>query len=365
MSGGVDSSVAAARLKAEGYDVIGLTLKIWEDEAEAEKPLKRWQDRSCCKVGVARYVAKQLGIPHEVVEARPAFERDVIDDFTEEYLNGRTPNPCVRCNERVKFGLLLQAALSSGADLVATGHYARVERAEPPQPSGRWLLKKAADRFKDQTYFLYRLDQTTLGRVLFPLGALQKAEVWAQAADLGFPAEEMAESQEVCFVTQRDYREFLDARAPEASRPGPIVTERGAVVGQHRGVAFYTVGQRRGLGVAGTDRLYVTALDPVTNHVVVGEEAALYTQALVAGDLNWIAIERPEDHEPPLNRLEPMNVTVKIRSRHPETPARLEPCGPDRVRLLFDTPQRAVSPGQSAVFYQGDVVIGGGIIQAK
>ena len=371
MSGGVDSSVAAALLKADGYEVIGLTLKIWEDEGEEQKA---WKDRSCCKVGLAKYIAEQLGISHQVVEARQAFQRVVIEDFSDEYLQGRTPNPCVRCNEQIKFGMLLEAATAAGADAIATGHYARVERQDTAYSisqgscnstcssenrSGRWILKKAADPDKDQTYFLYRLNQAALGRALFPLGGLHKTEVWAKARALGFPADEMTESQEVCFVTQRDYREFLEENVPEARRPGQIVTERGEPVGEHRGIAFYTVGQRRGLGIAGAERLYVTALDPVANRVIVGEEPALYRDSLVAGELNLIAVDRLDG---------PLDVTVKIRSRHPETPARIEPSGgpdPDhqKARVVFETPQRAVSPGQSVVFYQGEVVVGGGIIQ--
>lgn len=368
MSGGVDSSVAAAMLKAEGHDVIGVTLKIWEDEGEEGK---QWKDRSCCKVGVARYVAEQLGIPHQVVEAREAFEGAVIQDFSNEYLKGRTPNPCVRCNERIKFGFLLDSAQALGADAVATGHYARVERqwiqhsctttnSVTNDTDGRWLLKKAVDTVKDQTYFLYRLSQAALARAIFPLGNLHKTEVWAKAEAFGFPAEEMAESQEVCFVTQRDYREFLDEQVPAAKQPGLIVTGRGETVGAHQGIAFYTVGQRRGLGRLDSsggrpgERLYVTGLDPLNNRVIVGEESALYRESLVAGDLNLIAIDDLDS---------PLDVTVKIRSRHPETPAQIEPDGPGRVRVTLESPQRSVSPGQSVVFYRGEVVVGGGIIQ--
>lgn len=371
MSGGVDSSVAAALLKAEGYDVIGLTLKIWEDEGEERKA---WKDRSCCKVGLAKYIAEQLDIPHHVVEAREAFQDAVIKDFSDQYLQGRTPNPCVRCNERVKFGMLLQAAEAAGADTVATGHYAMNEwnttaysvnqefcnaTSSVSCGHGRWLLKKAVDMAKDQTYFLYRLNQAVMSRTIFPLGGLTKREVWAKAAALGFPADEMAESQEVCFVTQRDYRGFLEEEVPEARRPGLIVTEQGESVGEHRGIAFYTVGQRRGLGIAGDRPLYVTALDAIANRVVVGEKPSLYRNSLIAGDLNLIAVDRLDG---------PLNVTAKIRSHHPETPARIEPFSASdtsggQIRVVFETPQRAVSPGQSVVFYQGDVVVGGGIIQ--
>lgn len=346
MSGGVDSCATAMILKEEGYRVIGVTLKVWKDE---ENPDKRWQDRSCCKVGVARYVAQRLGIEHRVIDVQPEFRRSVIEDFIDGYLGGETPNPCVRCNERIKFGRLYEIAMEFGADFLATGHYVRLEKNE----TGRHRLRRAADARKDQSYFLYRLRAEILPRLIFPLGSMQKSDVWRRVESLDLPADEMKESQEICFVTQQDYRQFLSLEAPQATRPGRIVTSQGKVLGEHQGVAFYTVGQRRGLGISAPERLYVVELRPDENTVVVGAESELLCEELAANDLNLFM-------EGPLRQ--PMDVEVKIRYRHASVPARIEPMDDLTVRVKLQSPQRAVTLGQSVVFYRGDELIGGGII---
>lgn len=349
MSGGVDSCATALILKEQGYRVIGVTLKVWKEQ---ERPDKRWQDRSCCKVGVARYVAQRLGIEHHVIDVQSEFRRSVIDDFVEGYLGGETPNPCVRCNERIKFGRLFEIAMGLGADFLATGHYVRLERSEP---TGRHILMRAADARKDQSYFLYRLRPAILPRLIFPLGAMLKSDVWRRVESLDLPPDEMRESQEICFVTQQDYREFLSIQAPQAVRPGRIVTSQGEVLGEHQGVAFYTVGQRRGLGISSTDRRYVVELRPDENTVVMGPEAELLCEELIAKDLNFF-VKRP--------LRQPIEGEVKIRYRSASVPARIEPWGDGNVRVRLQIPQRGVTPGQSAVFYRGDELLGGGIIHA-
>jgi len=347
MSGGIDSAVAAFLLQEAGYDVIGVTLTLWKDEGEDEK---RWQDRSCCKVGLARHVAKQLAIPHHAIDIQKAFQKEIIDDFCESYLEGLTPNPCVRCNERMKFGHLLKVAEEFDAAFIATGHYGRIRYQSGPD---RYALYKGLDPDKDQSYFLYRLSQKQLAATLFPLGEMTKSAVYQKAGELGLPYEEVLESQEVCFVTQKDYRAFLAENRPEAESPGEIVTEAGEVVGQHAGVAFYTVGQRRGLGIALGKRTYVTRLDPVNRKVVVGSEEDLLQKDLVAGELVWGGGGPPSG---------PLKVRGKIRYRTEEHEATLSPKSEGQVHVSFDTAQRGISPGQSIVFYDGDEVIGGGVI---
>ena len=254
MSGGVDSSVAASILVEQGYDVRGVTLQVWEDEDEETRKTKRWEDRGCCKVGIAKHVAKLLEIPHELIDTREIFQTGVIDDFTHSYLSGNTPNPCVRCNERVKFGSLYAHAQNMGADFVATGHYAKVFQ----DPDGKFQLGMAEDRKKDQSYFLYRISSEWLPAILFPLGKLQKSEVWERAEAMGLPTEELKESQEICFVTQGNYKDFLKQHAPESIKPGTFVDMQGSPIGQHEGVAFYTSGQRKGLGIAtGNDSTFI------------------------------------------------------------------------------------------------------------
>ncbi len=349
MSGGVDSSVAALLLVEQGFQVQGVTLQVWEQEDESAAVSKRWQERSCCKVGIARYVAKRLGISHEVIDARASFRSAVIDDFLSGYLGGTTPNPCVRCNERVKIRALYRLSEERGADFLATGHYARVL----PEPTGQGLYR-ALDARKDQSYFLYRIDRSWLPRVLFPLGALNKTQVWAKAEALGLPADELKESQEICFVSQGDYRTFLSTEAPESSRPGNFMDADGQVVGRHEGIAYYTPGQRRGLGVAAGHRLYVQRVDASTNTVVLGPEEGLFRADCGVKDLNVFDDALTTG---------PTRADVKVRYATPPVAAILQPVGDETLQVQLSVPQRALSPGQSAVFYDGDRVLGGGIIQ--
>jgi tRNA-specific 2-thiouridylase len=350
MSGGVDSSVAAALLVEAGQEVVGITLRTapW---AEAEDESARFG--SCCSPATtrgARAVARQLRIPYYLLNHEREFSRLVIDDFTREYAAGRTPSPCVVCNREVKFGTLLRRALAWEADAVATGHYARIG-VDPA--SGRVLLYRARDPVKDQSYFLWPLTQDQLARARFPIGEMTKPEVREYARRRGLATADTPESQELCFVSG-DYREFLRARAPHAFRPGPIVDEAGHEVGVHAGLAGYTVGQRRGLGATGGGApRFVVRLDPERNAVVVGPPESLEARGLVATDVNLIALAALDG---------PLDVHARIRHSAPLVPARVCPEGPGRVEVRFAQPQRAVTPGQSVVFYRGDLVIGGGII---
>ena len=356
MSGGVDSAVTAALLQDAGHEVIGLTLTLWQDENEDEKA---WQDRSCCKVGLARHVAKQLNIPHHKVDIRKTFQNEVIDNFCDTYLIGETPNPCVRCNERVKFARLLSAAGELGADYLATGHYSRIRYDAAHK---RYALFKGLDLNKDQSYFLYRLTQAQLAATLFPLGGMCKEDVYKKAADLGLPYEEILESQEVCFVTQKDYRTFLSENRPQAARPGEVLTTSGAVVGQHEGLAFYTVGQRRGLGIAMGERRYVTRLEPQLNQVIIGTEEDLLQDCFIAKDMVWGAYGPLKTER---------SVQARIRHRGALMDARLSllekgnPPEAAAVSVRLHRPEGGITPGQAVVFYQGDEVIGGGIISKE
>ena len=350
MSGGVDSSVAAALLVRQGYDVQGVTLQVWEHEDETVAVSKRWEERGCCKVGIARYVAQTLKIPHEVIDTRETFRASVIDDFVTGYLEGTTPNPCVRCNERVKLRSLVELADERGIDFVATGHYVQIDQSE-----GTPTLQRAADPKKDQSYFLYRLHQSWLTRLLFPVGGMRKSDVWIEAETLGLPADELKESQEICFVSHGDYRTFLEKEAPAAKKPGAFVDGEGRYLGDHEGIAFYTPGQRRGLGIATGRRLYVQEVQPDTNTVVLGPEESLRRSQCDVADLNLFdssLIRGTTD------------VTVKVRYATPAVPATIQSRSDTTLRILFHEPQRALSPGQSAVFYRNDRVLGGGIIQS-
>jgi len=349
MSGGVDSSVAAKLLKDQGYEVLGVTLKVWEEEDETSVS-KRWQERGCCKVGIAKHVAKLLDISHQVIDTRDSFQQGVIDDFIGGYLQGTTPNPCVRCNERVKFGGLLQVAEQLGADYIATGHYATIQQDE----AGTSFLARGRDTKKDQSYFLYRIPAKWLSKMLFPLGAMKKPQVWEEAVAMGLPVEELKESQEICFVTQGDYRAFLKEHAPQATNPGNFVDSEGHELGQHEGVAFYTPGQRKGLGIATGNRLYVQRVVPDLNLVVLGPPEELDTKTCQVADLNIFS---------PESLIEGQLLDVKFRYGSPPVPARLHWDGANSISVTFETPVRALSPGQSAVFYEGDHVLGGGIIQ--
>jgi len=353
MSGGVDSSVAAALLVEGGHEVIGITLRTtpWEEPAA-----ETTRFGSCCSPATARgarAVARQLGIPYYLLNHEREFGELVIGDFVREYGRGRTPSPCVVCNRDVKFGTLLRRALAWEADAVATGHYARVDR-DPA--SGRWGLGRAHDDTKDQTYFLWPLSQVQLARAMFPLGELTKAQVRARARALGLATAETPESQELCFIAQADYRPFLRSRAPEAFRPGPILDEAGDELGIHAGLGAYTVGQRRGLGLAGPEPRYVIRLDPSRNAVVVGGGPALAVAGLIATEVNLIACEALDG---------PVAVEVRIRHNAPLVAAVLRTRAPGEAEVRFAVPQRAVTPGQSVVFYRGETVLGGGVITAS
>jgi tRNA-specific 2-thiouridylase len=350
MSGGVDSSVAAALLVRQGYDVHGVTLQVWEHEDETVAVSKRWEERGCCKVGIARYVAQTLKIPHEVIDTRETFRAGVIDDFIAGYLEGTTPNPCVRCNERVKLLGLVELAEARGIHFVATGHYVRIGESE-----GLPTLRRAADLKKDQSYFLYRLRQSWLARLLFPVGCMQKTAVWMEAEARGLPIDELKESQEICFVSHGDYRTFIEKETPAAKKPGAFVDEEGRYLGDHEGIAFYTPGQRRGLGIATGRRLYVQQVQPATNTVVLGTEESLRRGQCDVADLNLFDSSLLSGST---------EVEVKVRYATPATPATLQSLSEGTLRLLFHEPQRALSPGQSAVFYRNDHVLGGGIIQS-
>jgi tRNA-uridine 2-sulfurtransferase len=350
MSGGVDSSVAAALLVRQGYRVQGVTLQVWEHEDETVAASKKWQERGCCKIGIARHVAKTLNISHEVLDRRETFRKGVIDDFLQGYAGGTTPNPCVRCNERIKIRGLIELAAERGIPYVATGHYVGIRT-----DGGRSILHRSVDPKKDQSYFLYRLKSEWLPKLLFPVGGMQKSEVWHEAETLGLPADELKESQEICFVSHGDYRTFIEKETPEAKKPGSFVDETGRYLGQHDGIAFYTPGQRRGLGIAADRRLYVQQVQPATNTVVVGPEESLQRNVCDVHDLNLFDTALLS---------QPTEVQVKVRYATPASAATIHPLSPSSLRIQFHVPQRALSPGQSAVFYRNDDVLGGGIIQS-
>lgn len=386
MSGGVDSSVAAAILKERGFEVIGATMQIWPKSLPVGD-----REGGCCSLAAvedARRVASILGIPYYVLNLQEEFEEEVISYFAREYARGRTPNPCIRCNQRIKFGHLLRKAREIGATFVATGHYARISR---DADTGRYLLLRARDPRKDQTYALYSMTQYELAHTLFPVGDFVKDEIRRMAASRGLPVAEKRESQEICFIPDDDYRRFLREYLPETRKAGPIIDLDGNVLGEHEGVAFYTIGQRKGLGIASTEPFYVVDLDPDRNAVIVGRAGDVMADGLVATDLNWI----PFDH-----LREPVRVEAKIRYYTPAVAATVTPLtarsggrdcrdgsggpgcpgcpddagstggnrgaradsDPDWVEVRFGSPQRAVTPGQSVVFYDGDVVVGGGVI---
>ncbi len=360
MSGGVDSSTVAAMLRAEGYNVIGLTLQLWNQRRLAGYPgmPEQVQGRCCSLDDVydARRVAETIGIPYYVVNQEERFERDVVRPFVEDYLSGRTPIPCSLCNNHLKFDQLLVTARQIGADSIATGHYARCEF--DPQRD-RWLLKRAADTARDQTYFLFGLTQEQLSHTLFPLGGLTKAEVRERARRFGLALAEKPDSQEICFVPGGDYKWFLDAYLAEQGEAlpdtaGELVTADGEIVGHHAGIHNFTVGQRKGLGIATGSPLYVLQVNGAAHRVMVGPDEALWSRTLRAHRLNWIAVD---------DLREPMRVAVKIRHKHQPAAATIAKTGADEVTATFDEPQRAITPGQAAVFYDGDVVIGGGWIK--
>lgn len=351
MSGGVDSSVAAALLKEQGCEVIGMTMQIWDYSSFTEKHGEH--SGSCCSlddVYDARRVAESLDIPFYVVNFEEQFSREVIDRFCDDYFNGLTPNPCVICNQILKFETLLRRALELEADYLVTGHYAQLLEGEDG-----YSLVKGLDRNKDQTYFLFTLTQEQMRYVRFPLGGMNKEEVRAHAARLGLRVAEKEESQDICFVPDGDYVRFLEEQRGSGTMNGDIVHVDGQVLGQHQGTYRYTIGQRRGLGLAWPEPLYVVGIDAGKRQVLVGEKHHLAVSCCEASDVNWMIT-------PPL---EPIVAACRIRYRHNEVPARICPLANGSVSIEFEEPQSGVTPGQAAVFYDGDRVLGGGWITAS
>ena len=347
MSGGVDSSVCAALLHAQGYECIGVTMKLWDGPEAAAG-----HHKTCCTlddVSDARRVADQLGIPFYVANFKEPFARHVIDDFVSSYQHGYTPNPCAQCNRHLKFAALLQRAQQLGASCVATGHYASVARAH----DGRYHIRRGKDAGKDQSYFLFDLSQEQLSHAMLPLGDFSKDEVRDMAAKFGLKVAAKAESQEICFIPDGDYRTFLRPRLDAGTlQPGPIVDTSGNMLGEHQGLPFYTVGQRRGLGIAAAQPLHVVSVAPADNTLVVGERHEATRDTFTVERLNWM-------RTPPTS---PLDTTVQIRYRQQPIPATVHPANGAPARVVLREPQFAVAPGQAAVFYDGDTVIGGGWI---
>lgn len=346
MSGGVDSSVAAAILKEQGFEVIGATMRLQTGGMGASESGMGNDPGSAAG---ALEAARILGIPHLELDLADLFSRKVIADFCAEYARGRTPNPCVRCNQFIKFGALLDwARRDIGADFIATGHHARIERV-----NGRWILKKGRDAGKDQTYVLCMVTQEQLAHTLMLIGNHTKDEVRQIARARGLPAAERPESQEICFIPDRDYRTFVRHRVPEGARPGPILDRAGKVLGEHSGLINYTIGQRRGLGIAAKEPLYVIDLDAVRNAVVVGPRNEVFADELLAAEVNWIS-GAPDEGT--------MRVQAKVRYQHAAAPATVTLLEGGRARVRFDQPQMAITPGQFVVFYDWEVLLGGGVI---
>ena len=346
MSGGVDSSAAAALLLEQGYDVVGITLKLWPQDC-----VSRAEDKCCGPQAVmdARSVCHKLGIPYYLIDEADGFQKQVIHYFAEEYKAGRTPNPCVMCNEKLKFGALLDRARQLGGDYIATGHFARVEKT----PEGRMLLKKGCDTRKDQSYFLFSLRQNQLARALFPLGEKTKQDTRQVARECSLKTADKEESMEICFVPDKDYGKFLSTTGLAHRHRGEIVSLQGQVLGYHEGIEFYTIGQRKGLGLSTPKPLYVIELDAPRNRVVVGEDSDLDRTEFTVRNCNWIPFDVPPEE---------LQVTAKIRYNHPGTPATVQPQPGGEAKVTLHVAQRAITPGQACVFYDGDLVVGGGWI---
>ena len=352
MSGGVDSSVAAALLAEQGRDVIGLSMQLYPSTGSGQAPDGDRAFGGCCTLDDlhdARRVAAAIGIPHYILNLERQFQDTVISNFVREYASGRTPLPCAHCNSDLKFSTLLDRARGLGAEQVATGHYARVERT----PGGRWLLERSADPDKDQSYFLFSLTQDQLASAAFPVGALRKPEVRAQARRLGLQVAEKPDSQEICFLPQGDYASFVARHSPAVAHSGTIVDERGRVLGGHEGVHRFTVGQRKGLGISAPSALYVLKIEAGAGRVTVGPRASLEQTTLTASGVNWIAVDAPPAW---------LTLSAQIRHRHRAAAGRVRALDDHRAEFVFDHPQPAIAPGQAVVFYDGDVVVGGGWI---
>lgn len=351
MSGGVDSSVAAWLLKQQGYNVIGVTMQIWQDEDEFVQEA----NGGCCGLSAvddARRVAERIEIPYYVMNFKDVFRETVMDDFVSEYFAGHTPNPCIRCNRFVKWEALLKRSMDIGADYIATGHYAKVIRCE----NGRYALKKAPS-YKDQTYALYNLTQHQLAHTLMPVGDYTKDEIRAIAKDIGLMVASKPDSQDICFVPDGDYQAFLEEYTGKKLPEGNFVDSEGHILGRHKGITNYTIGQRKGLNLAMGHPVFVTEIRPETNEVVIGDAQDVFGRELMASDINWMAVERP---------YEPMHLTAKVRYAHKGAACQVIPMtgddGSDMVKVIFDEPVRAITPGQSVVFYDDDIVVGGGRI---
>ena len=349
MSGGVDSSVAAYLLKEQGYDVIGVTMQIWEDEEQQRTE----ENGGCCGLSAvddARRVADRLEIPYYVMNFKQEFQEKVVDYFVEEYLAGRTPNPCIACNRYVKWESLLKRSMEIGADYIATGHYARIAKL----PNGRFAIRNSVTARKDQTYALYNLTQFQLAHTLMPIGEYEKDQVRRIAQEAGLPVAAKPDSQDICFVPDGDYAAFLKKKAGERMPgEGDFVTRDGTVLGKHKGLTHYTIGQRKGLGLSMGEPVFVSELRPKTNQVVVGEEPQVFKKELLCDHLNFMGMEDLE---------EPRRVWAKVRYAHKGQWCRIERQGRDLIRAEFEEPVRAITPGQAVVFYEGEYVLGGGII---
>jgi tRNA-uridine 2-sulfurtransferase len=349
MSGGVDSSVAAAILLEQGYEVIGVTMQIWP----ADLPYGTEVEGGCCSLGAvedARAVANKLGIPYYVLNFQAPFREKVIDYFVAEYLQGRTPNPCIVCNHSLKFRNLLEKSLSLGGEYIATGHYVQKDQE---LDTGRWLLRKGIDDSKDQSYALYGLEQSQLARSLFPLGGYQKVNIRKMAAHLGLTVADKPDSQEICFVPDQNYSRFINEYSPGSAKPGKFIDSQGNILGKHLGISNFTIGQRKGLGIATGAPLYVIEIKPESNEVVLGTNEEVFSKGLQASKMNWIAFAHLEYTQ---------EVEVKIRYSAKPVLATIIPIGIDQVKVEFGTPQRAVTPGQAVVFYKGNLMLGGGTI---
>ncbi len=348
MSGGVDSSVAAYLLKEQGYDVVGITMQIWQEDKEYEE-----REGGCCSLSAvddARRVAQKIGIPFYVLNFRDSFKRNVIDYFVDEYINGRTPNPCIACNKYLKFDELLQKARSIGAEYVATGHYAKIEERD-----GRFQLIRSEDDRKDQTYALYNLTQDQLEHTLMPCGEYTKDKIREIAKEIGLDVHNKKDSEEICFIPDNNHGRYICEAAPNKVREGNFVDKFGNVLGRHKGIVYYTIGQRKGLGLALGRPVFVTDINPLTNTVVVGPEEDIFKTDLVCKDINFISIDKLE---------EPMEVEAKIRYSARPAKATISPMEDGKVKVSFEDKQRAITKGQSVVFYKGDLVVGGGIIES-
>ena len=349
MSGGVDSSVAAMLLKEQGYDVVGVTMQIWQDE----EPEVQEENGGCCGLSAvddARRVAEQLGIPYYVMNFKKEFKEWVMDDFVSEYFKGRTPNPCIRCNRRVKWEALLNRSLAIGGDYIATGHYANVVQL----PNGRYTLKKAPSR-KDQTYALYNLTQEQLSKTLMPVGGFTKDEIREMAEKMGLMVASKPDSQDICFIPDGNYQRFLYEYTGKKLPKGNFVDTTGKIIGQHQGITHYTIGQRKGLNLAMGRPVFVTEIRPETNEVVIGDNQDVFKSVLSASNANWMSIEEPKPGEK-------VRVYAKVRYAHQGAMATVYMTEDHKLICEFDEPQRAITPGQALVMYDGDYVVGGGLI---